>query len=646
VAATTAINAQQTSSVQQGQGSTNNTVSLAVNASVDNQGSAQASTGDTTASGQVGGTTVKATLTSSASPSASASSSASASPSAASTATTSSTPGTTVSISTTASAQATSGSAAAVGVNATTNIAGTQAVTVHIPPDTNNQTINISLNVSVSNTGSATSQSGNVNATGLQGSNTVGVGAPAPTLPLTANSLTASAPAGGTGGGSASVDVRDSTYALANSGDALAIGVQATTIIDGLQQLHVIIDDNSSGNRIVLTFIVNVANTGVASATTGNTQATGQQGSFAAAVAGSGAGSSQTTVSNTAVASSGTATALGVAATTLMNIAQDADMVVGDNSSNNTVLVDFEAYVLNQGTATAQTGTASALGQLGDTTVSLNGAPSGTSVSTSSTSMTVTDSAVGRSGDAASVGVQANTNLTPDQRVHLTLNNSSATPISISQADHVINLGLAQSKTGDVNVIAQVAPPPPPAAGPSPSPSPSAPAQSPAPSPSAAAAPGGRTFQVAAPSNMQVVLQPASINPGQSSAVAGATADPSALQEDPRLQADTAGADVAAAVHTLPAGQHGRVGVSGASMPSADPSAAGSGAAPKSDELPSSFDLVLVTAPRAAEQQVLAAIPADGSSPFGTAGLMFFAISLLPGLASALRFVRTSHGGG
>ncbi|MHB8619745.1 MAG: hypothetical protein ACYDAG_09265 [Chloroflexota bacterium] len=517
--ASTSIRSEQHSSVQQGTNSSGNKVNLSLDVTVNNKGTAHASAGDASAAGQVGGVSFSASVKSSATASLSSSPSATTSPTSSVRPASSATPVPGVSVTSTNGASATSGKAAAIGVVADTSVIGNQAVVIHIPPNTSNQTIQVSLDAEVSNTGIAFSQSGSVDATGLIGSTSVGVGGPAPSATNRANTVSVgvgsagSAPGGtaphasggsttGAGPAPPSVDVRSTNYAIANSGDAMAIGVKADTVVRGIQKISVIIDDNSSGNRIVITFHVHVQNQGQATAASGRASATGQRGNLAVGVAGYGSGSASADLGSSGWAGSGSATAIGVDALSRIEALQSASLSVGNNSSNNVVNANFDVSIANSGGAWASTGTTSATGQAGSVAIGDRGGASGSSVSSVTAGATILNRATGQSGDASSVGLNAGTSLLESQGVNVSVAAGSGLPITISQVDRVVNLGLAISRTGNVSVVAQVAPPDP-SGSPQPSPSPS-----PLPSASPSTAIGSESGQAADPSAQAAAVPP------------------------------------------------------------------------------------------------------------------------------------------
>jgi len=474
------VASQQSVTITQGTGSSGNSVNVALAVNVNNQGSATAGSGTAAAAGQTGSNTFTAIVSSSAtavsstsaspagsgtpatsgaipstSPAASstvlASPTAAASPSAAPSP--AATPPAGVLISASNNATAASGSAQAIGVIADTHVIGDQAVVIHIPANTSNQSAQITLSATLTNTGIALSQTGNVAATGLQGSISLAAGA-APNGPAAATAA-ASMPSG------TSVDLRDTNYALASSGDAMAIGVKSTTVVQGLQRVTVIIDDNSSGNRIQVVFLVTVDNEGSASALSGGASATGQKGNLQIGLPGAGGAGVSGSVLSSGTSVSGAASAIGVDATTFVNAVQLIDVEVGNGSSNNQVDAQFLVNVTNHGTAQAYSGAANAAGLAGNVSA---GAPAGPSLTWSAAqgSVRITNTANGKSGNADSRGLQATSNLDENQNVDTKL--LAGPSLSISQSDRVVNLGLARSVTGDVVVVAQLIPPPQPPA--------------------------------------------------------------------------------------------------------------------------------------------------------------------------------------
>jgi hypothetical protein len=571
VIAQTSVTTQQSSDVQQGANSSGNKVQLALNVATNNQGTATSGSGDATATGQVGSTSFSASVTSSAAPSASAAArpAPSAGP-AAQTVNATAPPAQSVSVTATTSAAATSGGASAVGVNAQTSISGNQAIVIHIPANTSGHTVQISLDALVSNTGTAVSNTGAVQSTALLGNTALAPAGPAivTTAPVAGTAPQAAAPQ--------QIDVRNANYALADTGDAVAIGVKADTTINGVQRVLVIIDDNSSGNRIVITFHVAVINTGTAEAISGNAAATGSNGELALAGP---AGSGSLTLDNTAGANSGMASAIGVQTRTFVNTVQDVELLVGRNSNDNEVDVSFDASVSNLGRANAKTGAAMATANIGDPQPL-----AGTSTS-SLTSLSRTVTARGVSGGADATGVNSQTNLDEQQQVDITVANSSPLPIVVTQRDQVINLGLARSETGAVTVLAQVVPPP----DPTPKPEKPAPDSSPSAAPVSSASPvAAPMYRVADPPAFHVTLVPSllpvSLDPAQPvSAVQSATL--SAPQGPP--QTSTAGLQTARGTSgAQPSGQLAgrRIGAGSASSVRSVPQ----------PRLPSQFAMVLV----------------------------------------------------
>ncbi|MDE3075113.1 MAG: hypothetical protein KGJ86_06760 [Chloroflexota bacterium] len=305
----------------------------------------------------------------------------------------------------------------------------------------------LSLNVEVSNTGMAFSQSGNASATGLLGNAAVG----------SASAPAASAALGPPGAVAVPrVDLRSADYALADSGDAMAIGVKATTSITGSQRIVVIIDDNSSGNRIEITFHITVSNQGMARAISGAASAVGQRGDL---VAGS-AVTRSASLETSAKSSSGSASATGVDATTLVDALQSVFLEVGENSSNNRVDASFDVSVSNRGDATALTGNANAQGWVGNALTSEGGA---SQLNAGAGDVNTTNRATARSGSASSVGVSARTSLSERQTATVIRPSANGGAVIITQDDRVINVGLARSISGDVSVVAQLVPSPVPA---------------------------------------------------------------------------------------------------------------------------------------------------------------------------------------
>ena len=474
---------------------------VSLNVQVTGQGSGQAHSGDVSAVAQAGNTTVTASTSASAIPTASGNPPA--------TRTVSPTAAGRTSIVIRNRAQATSGNASAIGVIASTIISGDQAVVIHVPAHTSGRSVTVNLDASVSNTGVAVSQSGSVNATGVQGN--LAIGSESPTAAPTS---TPAAGAAATPAAIHKVDVRGTNYALADSGDALAIGVQASTIIHGVQRVTVIVDDNSSGNRIIVNFHVRVQNEGQATASSGSTAASGQQGTVAVG-AGGAIGAAQVLAKNSAEAMSGSSSALGVDATTLVDALQSATLVVGEDSSNNQLLESFDVAVSNTGIALAASGTSQAVGLAGNETVgsAALGSRAGTAVVTDRSSLS--DTARGRSGDASAVGLAAASSIQIAQGVRLTLNPSSAVPLSIRDGERVVNVGLANAITGSADVTAlriPVATPTPLATGPpgtAPSPAPRSLAELPLPLPSSSPIPSATPVaSAAAPSVTPVPRTP------------------------------------------------------------------------------------------------------------------------------------------
>lgn len=501
IVSSTTVHTQQNATVSQGAGSTGNQVNLAVNVQVTNRGTATANSGATTAAATDGATTFSTTVTTTANaaaaPSGAVGSSAagpatSATVAGTSTTATTATPGAAsaspivvsspapgVQVTTSNGAVATSGGATAVGVVANTRVVGDQAVVVHIPANTSAQVVTIGLNVDVSNTGAAYSRSGDVSATGLQGDTAIGINAAPPvtanaanTVAITTGPITPGLPTGAGKSAAPQVDVRSTNYAIANSGDAMAIGVKAETVARFLQRVTVTIDDNSSGNRIQLVFHVAVANVGQAEAISGAVSALGQVGNLGIALGGAGGlGSQQVMLSNSGTATSGDASATGVLARTLVQGRQDVTLLVGKNSSNNLVDVVFDFSLLNQGDARATSGAALARGMVGNTTVSTQATSASVTASTQAgtdpsvapsagVSVNLSTLARGRSGNASSLGLNASTRLNESQAVNLDLVDFTEGPISVQSGDKVINVGLARSVTGAVTVVAQIVPPP------------------------------------------------------------------------------------------------------------------------------------------------------------------------------------------
>lgn len=463
VTSTTGVTSQQSVTIQQGTNSSGNTANVALNVNVDNQGSAQASSGQASASGQVGGTSLSITVATTAVAGQQASTaqistapmpSASASPASGATPAGTTVPGSSTSgllVVANNSAGATSGSATAVGVIADTAVIGNQAVVLHIPANTSNQVAQVTLNATLTNNGFAFSQSGNVAATGLQGNATLALGVATPAASVSATTTIASSP---------SVDLRDSNYALATTGDALAIGVKADTVVQGTQRIIVIIDDNSSGNRIQIIFHVVIANQGSAQAISGQASATGQAGNLQVQTGNTGA-SAGAFIDSNGISTSGNATAIGVDARTLIDALQSIDLEVGNNSSNNQVDAAFNVDVSNKGSAVANGGSANATGLTGNVQVG----PGTTAApwllwSAANGSANINNRATGVSGNANSTGLVSTYSINDQESVNTTLQSGLGNQpyLSISDTTNVYNIGISRSTTGNVSVIAQVVP--------------------------------------------------------------------------------------------------------------------------------------------------------------------------------------------
>ncbi len=391
---------------------------------------------------------------------------------------------------------------------ADTHVLGDQAVVIHIPANTSKQVAKITVEATLTNQGLAFSQSGSVAATGLQGNATLAISAPAAAgVQAGADvAMTTQAP---------STDVRNTNYAIADSGDALAIGVKASTVVQGTQRITVIIDDNSSGNRIEIVFHVSVANQGRAEAISGAARAAGQIGNLQLILPASGTSGLQAALNNTASARSGSATAIGVDATTAIDILQWVDVRVGNNSSDNHVQASFDVDVSNQGWARAASGVTQATGQQGSTAAG-PGTANGDLImwSAENGSLALSNVARGKSGDAQSTGLHSNTQLSETQRYSGDLTG----PLAMANTDRVLNLGLARSVTGEVNVIAQLIPAPELKKPETPQPSPSA-EPSAQPQPSAAAEPAA-PHGAAAPQAPTAAAIPESPSPSPEPALA------------------------------------------------------------------------------------------------------------------------------
>jgi len=614
-----------------------------VNAS--NQGQGTAASGNAAATGMAGSTSFNATISTAAStgqastlPPGTATTSATQTQGGGSTPT--SAVAASVSVAATTSATAASGGATAVGVNAQTVISGDQAVVVHIPANTSGQTINVTLNATVQNTGTATSQSGNVQAQALL--NGAAGAATTSNQPAggntTSNSTSQAAGAAGAKTATNTVDVRDVNYALAQSGDALAIGVKADTVINGVQQVLVIIDDNSSGNRIIITFQVVVQNTGSATAISGSTSALGSNGSLplpADPTAGS------LTVDNGATALSGSATAIGVQANTLIGVNQSVILQAGQNSNNNEVDVNFGAAVSNTGTAAAQSGDAQAMAQAGDA----GGQPS-VPTSGNNNSLSTSAIAIGSSGATDATGVVASTTIDEQQPATVTVDNNNPLPIAISQNDRVINLGIGRSQSGDVAVIAQVDPPPPTVNPPATPVTPVTPAS---PTPPATVDPGpastsGSTILRVADPNFTV--SPASAPASAPEPAAGSAAPPAPVINALANESAIAGATTPpVTVRTAdPSQSHAPSQPAGASesIPVVAPSDAGSADAPGLGVSPAgAYSMILVSAGALAQPTstvpTVATTQSTGEKPTLPPFLAWSVVGLLPGILALVR---------